>query len=181
MKSCSFPFFLFLKVYPPQLKSTCTKPWAWWIIDQHIAKQKVLPNLSLRGNFSLYLTEELSAFTSAMIYVLYTLFLSLKELHLDWGVPSDQVSTGMCSLQMDFPLWKIIYLLIPDFRLSDSPPGAEVGLLGIWKSETSSPWSDLFLLHHCLASACSRAATARCRVHAERLTPPEGAKLLQGP
>lgn len=37
-----------------------------------------------------------------MIYVPYTLLLSLKELHLDGGVPSDQVSTGMHSLQMDF-------------------------------------------------------------------------------
>lgn len=41
-------------------------------------------------------------------------------------------------------LWKIIWLLIPDFRLSDSPPGAAAGLLDTWNPETPSACSALF-------------------------------------
>lgn len=40
-------------------------------------------------------------------------------------------SPQVCStFRWIFPLWKIIDLLIPDSRLSDSLPGAELGLLG---------------------------------------------------
>lgn len=113
----------------------------------------------------------------AMIYAPYTLFLSLEE--LDWSVLHDQISTGMHSLQPQ-GLWKTIYLVIPDFRLSDSPLGAEVGLMGSWKPETSSPYSDL-----CAAlpgTSLLRAATpwgrgSMCR---QSPTPPE-LQLLEEP
>lgn len=103
LRFCSFPACLFLRVYLPQLRQHLCQ--ALSLVDHRPThcKAKVLPNLSLRDNFSLYLTGKLPAFRmDAMIYVVYTLILSLKDLHLDWGVPNDQISIGMQSLQPDF-------------------------------------------------------------------------------
>lgn len=87
----------------------------------------------------------------AMTYIPCTLFYHYRNGTWTEVFPITR-SPQVCTLfsQM-FPLWKIIS--IPDFRLSDSPPGAEVGLLGIWKPETSLVWSPP------CASACCRAAT----------------------
>ena len=133
-----------------------------------------------------------------MIYVLYTLFFSLKEFHLVWRVPYHQVSTDMHSFHPDFSIVENNLATHSRLQAVRQPTWSRswaAGYLGTWDTLylvwslpcVPVPGINMLQIYPSHGAGglctCSKSDTSWFTAHSLPIatTIPEGAKLPQRP